>query len=313
MSHNSVSLSKVASHWSKNEPIEDEGKFYMSPITRSYIIETAYGKDLVDEYKEDRYYAENIFINKYLKDKQVESMLSLCCGFGSLERHFVSKLPNVKSCHGVDVAEGALDVARKKATSEGLQNISYECADLNNYNWKKDKYDLVVANGALHHLSNLEEVLERIRYTLKPQGILYACEYVGPSYQDHTTRQLEIINAAAFLVPFELRARKGIPYFNERIFRLISGIYLVAAIQKIPEQWAWPQWKKNIAKILKRILHRNKNNFNFGTVFISPKHYLLRTDPSECVRSSEIVPLIKDIFSQAKIRPIGGGDTATFP
>jgi hypothetical protein len=33
----------------------------------------------------------------------------------------------------------------------------------------------------------------------------------------------------------------------------------------------------------------------------------MRTDPSECVRSSEIIPLIKNSFPNTEIRPFGGG------
>ena len=53
-------LSKVSEHWSKSEPVRDVGGFYMSPLIRPYIIETAYGKDLVTEYQCNSHYAEDI-------------------------------------------------------------------------------------------------------------------------------------------------------------------------------------------------------------------------------------------------------------
>lgn len=148
-------------------------------------------------------------------------------------------------------------------------------------------------------------MFEGIRHTLRPDGILYACEYVGPSYQDHAARQLQIINAAAFLVPPELRFRKGILLFkNERIFRFISKLYAVASRNAKSE---WPYWKKMIHLTLKGLLNRNHKNFDFGIVHISHKNNLLRIDPSECVRSSEIIPLIKDTFTDVEVRPFGGG------
>src|SRR5258706_16208670 len=136
-------LLKVSNYWSKSEPARDEENFYMSPLIRRYIIETAYGKDLVIKYQSNSYFAEDIFIEKYLKDKKVESLLSLCVGFGSVERRFVSQLPEVKQCLGVDIATGALEIAEKRAVEEGMDCISYECADLNNYSWEEEKYDLV--------------------------------------------------------------------------------------------------------------------------------------------------------------------------
>jgi ubiquinone/menaquinone biosynthesis C-methylase UbiE len=297
-------LNKVAGFWSQYEPVVDAPNFYASPLTRPYIIETAYGKDLVADYQQDSNFAEDIFISKYLGNKKVESILSLCCGFGVVERILVSQLTDVKYCLGIDVAEGALEVAKKRAADENLHCISYKYADLNNYPWEDEKYDLVVANGALHHLSNLENVLDGIKRTLKPDGILYACEYVGPSYQDHSTRQLQIINAAAFLIPPELRIKRLPPTFtNKQVTRLISRLYS-AADRENPE---WPLWKKKIARILKKFLNRNQNGLDFGVVYVSPKEKLLKTDPSECVRSSEIIQVVKERFHDVEVRPFGGG------
>lgn len=299
-----TSLDKVANFWSQYEPVVDAPCFYMSPLTRSYIIETAYGKDLVAEYQQDSNFAENIFISKYLRGKKVESILSLCCGFGIVERIFVSQLADVKHCIGVDVAEGALEMARKRAADEGLHCISYKYADLNNYPWEDEKYDLIIANGALHHLSNLEDVLGGIQRTLKPEGILYACEYVGPSYQDHPARHLQIINASAFLIPPELRAKKLPPTFiNKRVGRLVSRLYS-AADRENPK---WPLWKKLIARTLKKLLNRNQKGLDFGLVYVSPREELLKTDPSECVRSSEIIQIVRDCFHDVEVRPFGGG------
>jgi hypothetical protein len=59
--------------------------------------------------------------------------------------------------------------------------------------------------------------------------------------------------------------------------------------------------------LLKKILRRRNDSFDFGVVYRSPKQYLLRTDPSECVRSGEIVSLIRSHFPSAEVLPFGGG------
>jgi len=277
----------------------------MSPLLRAHIIETAYGREFVAKYQNSSHFAEDIFVSEYLSDKKVEIILSLCCGFGSVERRIVSQLADVKQCLGLDLAEGALAVARTRAEENGMHCISYEAADLNKYSWPTEQYDLVIANGALHHLSNLEAVLDGIRTALRPGGILYACEYVGPSYQDLPARQIQIINAAAFLVPPELRARKGLPVFiSKRLFRLISRLYSGA---NQPVNPAWPRWKIILALSLKKVLSGYRKESDIGTVFISPKDELLRTDPSEGVRSAEIIPIAKRVFQAMEVRPFGGG------
>lgn len=299
-------ITRVAKRWSKYEPVRNSAGFYTSPILRPYFIEMAYGREFVDEFKDDPYAAEDLFIKGYLYNRDITSILSICCGYGDVERRFVKQLGDVKYCLGVDIAEGALEVARKRAKDEGLDCIHYECSDLNSYSWPKTEFDLVISNGGLHHLSDLKSVLEGVKETLKPGGILYACEYVGPSYQDHSIRQLELINACAFLVPPELRARRGtsIPLRFRRIFRLISRIYAAAAQEEQP--W-WPKWKKGLALLLRKSLGKKERGFDFGVVHISPKDQLLRTDPSECIRSADILPTIRRIFQHVEIRPFGGG------
>ena len=297
-------LSKIGKHWSKNEPAPDTRNFYMSPVTRAYIIESAFGRDFVDEYRDNHYYAQDIFVSQYLKNKKVGSVLSLCCGFGSIERRLVSKLPGVQNCLGIDIADGALEIARRRAAEEKLSCISYQAVDLNNYFWEEGKYDLVIANGALHHLKNLESVLRGIHRTLKPGGILYCCEYVGPDYQDYPARQLQLINAAAFLVPSELRARRGVPSFlHDRHIWLIARLQLLSTKE---ENADWPGWKKIIARAVRKFIPPAKDD-DFGVVHVSPKNFLLRTDPSECVRSSEIIPVMKQCFPDMEVLPFGGG------
>lgn len=297
-------VSRVADFWSQYEPVVDGPSFYTSRIMRPYIIESAFGRQFVELYGHDASFMVNLLMELYLKQRNIQSVLSLCCGFGHVERELVTKLGTIKECIGVDIAEGALAAARQRASDEGMKSIKYVSADLNNYKWESQKYDLVIANGALHHIKSLEGALSGIRQSLKPGGVFFACEYVGPSYMDHSTRQLEIINAASFLVPPELRARTGRPVINERLFRLLSRIQ-VAANKK--ERAEWPKWKKFVARAGRVIFHRDESKLNFGIVHISHKSHLLRVDPSECVRSDEIIPIARKYFSELEVRPFGGG------
>lgn len=298
-------LSKTAKHWGKNEPPKEQFCFYNSPILRAHFIKNAYGENYIAEYKNNANFQEDLFVDRYMQGKENISILSLCCGFGSIERRFLSRISCVE-CTGVDLSEGALAIARVRATEAGFSQVTYECANLNDYDWKEEKYDLVIANGALHHLSHLEKVFAGIKHTLKPNGLLYACEYVGPSYQNHGTRQLELINACSFLVPSELRGRRALPLniSNDLLFKYLSGGYLAANRVNTPQ--SWPNWKKKIAAVLKRILSVKKDAFNFGVIYRSQKTYWMRKDPSEGVRSADIVSVAKTFFPDIEVRPFGG-------
>jgi SAM-dependent methyltransferase len=295
---------RVGRNWSKKEPLnETTGGFLYSPITRPYIIETAFGHDAVEPYRRSFTWAWDILVDRYLRGRRVHKVLSLCCGSGVAERILMPKLPEVTECRALDIAPGDIATAERLANEAGIPNIRYEVADLNAYAWEDSRYDLVIADGALHHIKNLEGVVAGVRKTLKPGGLFFSCECVGPNYQDHPPRQLELINAAAFLIPAELRARTGLRWQRHpRIFRALTRLYTAASREDQP---SWPEWKKLAARTTRAVVRRRE--FDFGVVHISPKSHNLRTDPSECVRSADVLPVVEQTFPGAEIRPMGGG------
>lgn len=301
MSENNTSL--TADYWAKFEPTEQSGSYYTSPLLRPYLIESAYGADLAAKHANNPYWAEDILLDKLFSSVSPRSVLSLCCGFGAVEQYLLSKLDGVEKCVALDVSKGALEVAGERAEKAGL-SIEYQCVDINNFEWPEAEFDLVVANGALHHIQNLEGVLNGAFRSLTPGGTLYACEYIGPNYMDHSIRQLELINACAFLVPPELRARKPMCIRNDRLFHTLSKLYSVAARPINP---VWPKAKQKIAQLIKRVFRRDVGRLDFGKVYISPKSRLLRVDPSECIRSSEILTVARSIFGDVQVMPFGGG------
>jgi SAM-dependent methyltransferase len=131
----------------------------------------------------------------------------------------------------------------------------------------------VWANGALHHLKDLERVVQSIYCAIKPGGILVSNEYVGPRYQQIGARQQEIINAAVHLLP--------------ALFR-----------EEPPESWFHK---------LKRRLFPDGERRLFGQVWRpTPLSYFVDTDPSECVHSDLIVPTLKKVFDRVEVRYFGG-------
>jgi 2-polyprenyl-3-methyl-5-hydroxy-6-metoxy-1,4-benzoquinol methylase len=104
------------------------------------------------------------------KFKKPTKVLSLGCGFGVIER-VLRRSDYCQLIHGVDVAEGAIEGARKAAHDEGLDGLTYEVADLNTAKLPKETYDAVYVHAALHHVFQLEHLLDQIKQTLKPGGL----------------------------------------------------------------------------------------------------------------------------------------------
>jgi peptidoglycan/xylan/chitin deacetylase (PgdA/CDA1 family)/ubiquinone/menaquinone biosynthesis C-methylase UbiE len=241
----------VADFWSKTDCSASDRNFYCFPPIRARACQLIFGES--DASRPD--WCEYWTIEKYLKDKiPFEKCISVCCGFGEIERT-LSRLNLAKKIIGTDIAPGAIEQARQKARAEGLGNIEYYVADMNHEKFPENEYDIIWANGALHHVEDLDNVIGMLRNALKPGGYLISNEYVGPNYQQLSKRQQEIINAAKHLLYPEFR--KPCDPFGKA--------------------WEMPSVEK-----------------------------FLKTDPSECINSSQIVPLIKKHFEDVEVKHFHG-------
>jgi 2-polyprenyl-3-methyl-5-hydroxy-6-metoxy-1,4-benzoquinol methylase len=145
--------------------------------------------------------------------------LSVGCGFGGIERTLY-KRDFCQLIHGVDVANAAIEAARKTAEAEGLQGLTYEVADLNTAKFPAETYDAVYAHAALHHVFQLEHLLGQIRQTLKPGGFFVVYEYIGPSQMQFPRRDLQLADIFLKLIPDRyrrMRREEGIKHEAPRL------------------------------------------------------------------------------------------------
>lgn len=133
--------------------------------------------------------------------------LSLGCGYGFLERLLVQK-GICQRVDGVDVAQGAVDAATRRAREEGIDGLQYWVEDLNNVQFPENKYDVVYAHASLHHVFQLEALYEQIRKTLKPNGVFVSYEYTGPSQMQFPRQHLELADKLIQIIPEKYRFMK---------------------------------------------------------------------------------------------------------
>jgi len=142
--------------------------------------------------------------------------LSLACGSGRSERHALAQ-GICTSFHGIDVAEDAIQEARKVAARENL-NITYERGDLNTIKLEPKRYDLVLTQNCLHHVLQLEYLADEIHRAMTPDGALWIHDYVGETQFQYSDKRLEIANAVLKLLPEKLRTNR----VNETVVRQIN-------------------------------------------------------------------------------------------
>ncbi len=249
-------LMMVADYWSEADCDASDKNFYCFPPIRARSCKLIFGE--YDTSRKD--WCEYWTVQKYLKDKiPFEKCLSICCGTGPIER-ILSRLNVAKKIVGADIAPGAIEKAIQRAKDENISNIEYFISDINNKRFREEEYDIIWANGALHHIEDLERVIGMLYRTLKPGGYLISNEYVGPRYQQIPEKQQEIINAVRHLIPLELR-----PELEKYKYDIYG------------KAWEMP-----------------------------PVEYFLETDPSECVNSNNIIPILKTNFNEVEVKYFNG-------
>lgn len=222
-----------------------------SPLVMAYIQEEITGDPKLDWL--------TYSYQKYVRGQsRAMRVLSLGCGGGALERDLcrLGFTGNIDAC---DFSEGALEHARRTAAQQGLKNIHYFVSDLNEAVFPSGQYDIVFSGSALHHISNLEHLLDQLRVALVEHGVLIVNEYVGPFQLQWTPQQTRIINDLLGLLP---------PAYRKRISN--SG--------ETKESFLGP----------------------------SPVQHMNANDPSEAIRSNEIVPLIEARFAIKEHKNFGG-------
>jgi ubiquinone/menaquinone biosynthesis C-methylase UbiE len=299
----------IKERWSQEDKIVND--FYSFEPVRKYMLTCLSGNE---SEKIDNDWMEKWRVDTYLSDiMPVEKCLSICCGFGFKER-ILSKFNVFSHCTAIDLSEKAIREAHRLAEADNIYNIEYLKADIENITLEKKKYDLVYASGALHHIKNLEHVISLLYDSLRPGGILLSDEYVGPSYNQLTKRHREIINSVIHIIPkthryaiehlfvpefFRFRSWRRVLYELSRLI-MFKPFGINFEIHDISKDT--PYFKKLLIKtgknLSKAFLKMNSNRFKYGKLWDVYPKIANEKDPSEGIRSNEIIPIIKKTFGK---------------
>jgi SAM-dependent methyltransferase len=136
--------------------------------------------------------------------------LSIGCGPGPLERDVLAK-GICSAVEGIDFSPEAIEEARRGAEEARLSHLlHYRVEDVNALEIPAARYDIVFFHGSLHHVRSVERVLAQVRKSLKPGGLLYLDEYMGPSRSEWTDQLWSFARSAFDALPAEVRNRENL-------------------------------------------------------------------------------------------------------
>jgi ubiquinone/menaquinone biosynthesis C-methylase UbiE len=100
-----------------------------------------------------------------------------------------------------DLSPGVIRRRRARAP----RGVRFIQADLNFVRLPAERYDVIWSSGCLHHIVNLEHLLDEVSRALRPGGLFAFHDYVGETRFHFETRRLARANAALREVPARFR------------------------------------------------------------------------------------------------------------
>jgi len=110
--------------------------------------------------------SKTILSNFYFKN-----ILEIGCGTGKNTEWLIDISTHVLS---IDFSEKMLEIARKKIKTEQVKFLQFDICK--NWNFSKDKFDLISFNLVLEHFENLEIIFEKAKNKLTKNGLLFISE-----------------------------------------------------------------------------------------------------------------------------------------
>ena len=95
-------------------------------------------------------------------------VLEIGCGTGSTA---LAHAPYVKHILATDISPGMIDIAKGKAETGPVENITFETRAADDHDIAESRYDVIMAHNLLHLLRNPEAVISAAFKGLKPGGV----------------------------------------------------------------------------------------------------------------------------------------------
>jgi SAM-dependent methyltransferase len=116
---------------------------------------------------------------------------------------------------GVDIAVEAIERGRA-----AYPDLTLSVCDLNAPDLPRAAYDVILSNGVLHHIENIEACVRSLYDALEPGGWLFASEFTGPRRYAYGEEETEIIRRGQRSLPAKLR---GAPFHPNQLAKKLES------------------------------------------------------------------------------------------
>lgn len=266
---------------------EDESYWIQNKLIEKYVYTLITGKYA---------YWLTWILEEFLPRKTYDSFLSICCGDGIHELQ-VCQSGKFKNIHAFDHSNECILNAKKRFdeidSSECKYTFDVKDANRTDGAYQENQFDVVLSAGALHHLENLEGLIQNISKWLKPEGYLLVLEYVGPNQFQWTDKQLHVINQLLSIIPDKYLRNPNSRKLGRPTIEEMNAIDPTEAIRS-----------EDIIDLLKihfkGELHRPYNGTILHQLYPLLNHGLATQDPSNFEKLVEILIKFEEITIESK-------------
>lgn len=124
-------------------------------------------------------------IDKWLGDKINNNAMEFGCGTGLITFNLKNKFKDIMM---VDNSAGMIEEVNKKIKNQNVNNIRTWCGDIDEID-DKNKYDVIYTSMTLHHIVNINKVLEKLHNLLSLEGELYIVDLVEEDGTFHSSEK----------------------------------------------------------------------------------------------------------------------------
>jgi SAM-dependent methyltransferase len=190
---------QAAKYWDENREKANDPAFWMAhPLCREAINRRVTGSP--DEWPLD-------WFRRVHASQPFSRAVSFGCGLGAFERSAI-RCGLALAIDAFDISARSLEEARETARREGLHCIAYRIGDFDDPRLLFQRYDVAFFHASLHHVSELERLFRRLAFTLTPGGAIYLDEFIGPSRDGWSERQLGFAQDLLDLLPPEVKLQE---------------------------------------------------------------------------------------------------------
>jgi ubiquinone/menaquinone biosynthesis C-methylase UbiE len=109
-----------------------------------------------------------------------DRLLDVACGPGEFTI-FIAK--RISEARGVDISDREIEIAKGLIKEFGLENIEFDCTDVEHLPYRDNSYSIVVCKSAFHHFTNPDRVFKEMIRCCEKSGKIGIQDIVA--YEDN--------------------------------------------------------------------------------------------------------------------------------